>query len=214
LAQDPRSSVRLAAVEAPRNMRNWSPKDRSVICPWAESLLLDKRPMMATRAAALLSRCAGSSVDLLLAHGEQADKSGEFGRGMLPAYRDLCSGMRRRSGGGATKEQCARNRKLLEGLVANNKLDDQTRGLALSALAYQWPDGEALKLAKKHIQSKAPELAGSAARTVQLLERRDAAERAHQARDTGAGPTITHIQTPRVAPTKATKPVRAGTAAP
>ncbi len=176
LVKDERSSVRLAALEAPRNMRNWSPKDRAEICPWAEGLLTDKRPMVATRAAVLLSRCAGGSVDALLARGEEAIKTGEFGRGTLPAYRDLCSGMRRRSGGGATKEQCERNRKLLEAVVAERKLELQARALALSAIAYQWPDADALQLAKRYEKAKEPELARAALQTVQLLERRKDAE--------------------------------------
>ena len=176
LVKDERSSVRLAALEAPKNMRDWSPKDRLAICPWAEGLLSDKRPMVGTRAAALLSRCAGGSIDALLSYGEAALKSGEFGRGMLPAYRDLCSGMRRRSGGGATKEQCLRDRKLLESVVGEKKIEVPARALALSAIAYQWPDAEALKLAKKYTSAHEPELSHGAAQTVQLLERRQAAE--------------------------------------
>jgi len=176
LVQDERSSVRLAALEAPRNMRTWSPKDRAEICPWAEGLLTDQRPMVAARASLLLSRCAGGSVDALLARGEESVKTGQFGRGTLPAYRDLCSGLRRRSGGGATKEQCLRNRKLLETVVNERKLELQARALALSAIAYQWPDAEALKLAQRHEHAKEPELARTAAQTVQLLERRMQAE--------------------------------------
>ncbi len=171
LAKDKRAGVHLAALEAPRNMQNWSPKDRASICPWARELLRDERPMVSFKGAALLSRCSGEYVDALLADGEAALESGSFSRAKLAAHRDVCSAMRRRQGG-ATDAQCQRNRKLLTEAARNQDLDPRTRSLALTAIAYQWPDRESLALAKELSADKARDLASTSQQTIQRLETR------------------------------------------
>lgn len=176
--QHSNAAVRLSALEAPRNMQSWSEKDRAAICPWAQGLLKDTRPMVAERAASLLSRCGGAAVDQLLVHGEEAFEAGRFSRGSLAPYRDLCSGLRRRQGGGATEEQCTRNRNLLRAIAEADGKNEQLRALALSAIAYQWPDEDSVRLAES-VAKKAMEgtLAESAGQTLERLRRRLAAEK-------------------------------------
>jgi hypothetical protein len=171
LAEDKRAPIQLAALEAPRNMPNWSAKDRAAICPWAQPLLVSDNTLVSSKAAALLSRCAGEFVDGLLLQGEASLTNGTFSKAQVAAYRELCSAQRRRTGG-ATDTQCARNRKLLEGVVKNEKLDAGVRAMALMAISNQWPDDGALALAKAQQNQKQPELAQAGAQTVTRLETR------------------------------------------
>lgn len=190
LTKNPHPAVRLAAVEAPRHMQKWTPKDRAQICPWARELLDDERPLLPDRAATLLSRCTGEHVDALLDRGEAEANEHNLSRGLIPAFRDLCSGTRRRAGGGATREQCERNEKLLREVVEDAKSEDQTRALALSAIAYQWPSQSTLTFAKRFQNaSAAPRLSAQAEGTVSRLGNRLSKESSGTNAGTAAGAT-------------------------
>lgn len=171
IAKSAHAALVLAALESPRNMQAWSAKDRASICPWAEMLLADKRPMVASRAAGLLARCSGSSVDLLLEDGETSVEAGTFTLSKLAAHRDVCSTSRRRRGE-VTDAQCARNRALLTSVVKDPKADARTRAQALTAIAYQWPDDESAQLSASLEKSQARELTSVAAKTSERLKRR------------------------------------------
>jgi hypothetical protein len=172
LADDARAPVALAALEAPRNMTAWSEKDRAAICPWAQPLLASPTPMVRSKAVGLLSRCAGPYVDSLLTESEKHLTEHTLDRSHIAAHRDLCSAHRRRSGG-ATDEQCARNRKFLESATKDDKLETSVRTMALHAIAYQWPDAAALSLAKTLTKSQHADLAHAAKTTASRLERPD-----------------------------------------
>lgn len=163
----------LAALESPRNMRDWSAEEQAVLCPWAAGFLGDARPSIASRAATLLGNCGGDFVDKLLDQGETAVKEGRFANTDLAGYRELC-GPRRRTNGGANEAQCLRTRKLLEKVVETKTVDVQARNSALTTLAYQWPDDATLKLAKKLEKNPDRIVAEHAARTIRRLERRQA----------------------------------------
>src|SRR5690606_18082851 len=91
LAKSANTALALAALEAPRNMQAWSAKDRASICPWAEKLLPEERPMVSSRAAGLLARCSGAAIDLLLDYGEANVEAGTLTLSKLAAYREVCS---------------------------------------------------------------------------------------------------------------------------
>lgn len=181
LAKDNNTAVSFAALEAPRNMPNWDESEKAAVCPWAAELLKDPRPNVASRAAGLLSSCGGSFVDQLLDRGEKTLGLGQFNAGELGPYRELCSAATRRQPGGATEKQCERNRQLLSEVIANKKLDSQTRSMALVSLAYQWPDDKTLKLAHSLEKDADKSLAEHAGRTVKRLEQRKASEKASAA---------------------------------
>jgi len=192
LANDKRSPIKLSAIEAPRNMRNWTPKDRAALCPWATGFLKEELPLIIGRAAILVSRCTGEHVDRMLDMGEAELGKHEVSRSLIPAFRDLCSGMRRRAGGGATKEQCDRNRTLLTRMVEDQKMDDQSRALALSAIAYQWPDEVTVKLARSHEKAaKAPALQKQASGTLERLTQRIESEA--KVKSTGTPPLVNQL---------------------
>lgn len=172
LVKDSNSALSFAALEAPRNMYGWTEAEKAAICPWAAALLKDPRPNVATRAAGLLSSCGGDFVDALLDRGEQALKAGRFNAGELGAFRDLCSAANLRDASAASEKQCARNRALLNDVIAVKKLDSQTRSMALASLAYQWPDDKTLKLARSLLKDADKSLAEHADRTVKRLEQR------------------------------------------
>lgn len=174
LASHTNTALALAALEAPRNMQTWSPKDRASICPWAEKLLADKRPMIGSRAAGLLARCSGNFVDILLDDGEASVRAGTFTMSKLAAHRDLCSPSRRRKGE-VTDAQCQRNRALLTSVVKDSKAESKMRAQALAAIAHQWPDEESLKLATSLEKSQPRELSSEAAKTAERLKKRQAA---------------------------------------
>ncbi len=173
LTNDKRGQIVLAAMDAPRNMPNWTDAERAAICPWALPLLSNENNLVASKAAGLLSQCTGEFVDALLTEGEKALADKKLSKQQISAFRDLCNPMRRRAGG-ATDEQCKRNRKLLEDAAKLDALDAGTRAMALSALAYQWPDPEALALAKTLAKSDKPEVAQAANQSIARIEGRSA----------------------------------------
>lgn len=164
----------LSALESPRNMPAWTPEEQAAICPWASDFLADARPSVASRAASLLGNCGGEFVNKLLDKGEAALKEARFTNADVAGYRELCGARKRTQGGGASEEQCTRARKLLEKVVETKGIDVQARNTALTTLAYQWPDEETMKLAKKLEKSPDKLLAEQARRTVQRLEQRTA----------------------------------------
>jgi hypothetical protein len=172
LAKDPNLAIALAALEAPRSMHDWSEAEKAALCPWALELLQDPRQSVASRGAGLLSSCSGDFVDRLLERAESTLKDGKFNLAELAGLRDVCSAANVRQPGGATEQQCQRNRKLLGDVIASKKLDAQLRGQALIALAYQWPDDKTLKLARSLEKNADKNLAEQAGRTVERLEQR------------------------------------------
>jgi hypothetical protein len=177
LVSDPSPALAFAAIDAPRNMFDWSEAEKATICPWAATLVKDAPPNIAARAVSLLASCGGEFVDQLLERGEKALKAGELKTSDLGAYRDLCSASGLRLPGAATESQCERNRKLLTGVVATKKLESQTRSLALVSVAYQWPDDKTLKLAKSLQKDADKGLAERANATVKRLEERKATQK-------------------------------------
>jgi hypothetical protein len=172
LAKDDASHLSPAALESPQNMLNWSTEEQAAICPWATSLLSDTRPLIASKAASLLGNCSGEFIDKLLESGEHALAENKFTSAQLGGYRDLCSPNRRGRQSTATEQQCARCRKLLEKVAEAKGVDQQTRGMALGSLAYQWPDDKTAQLSKRLEKSSDAALVEIAKRTSQRLEQR------------------------------------------
>jgi hypothetical protein len=172
LTRDDASRLSPAALEAPQNMLNWSAEEQAAICPWATELLTDTRPLIASKAASLLGSCSGEFIDTLLEAGERALAENKFTSAQLGGYRDLCSPNRRGRQSSATEQQCTRCRKLLEKVVEAKGVDQQTRGMALGSLAYQWPDEKTIQLSKRMEKSTDTGLAETARRTTQRLEQR------------------------------------------
>jgi hypothetical protein len=206
LAKSPELPVALAAFESPQGMYNWTQPEQAAICPWAAQFLGDPRAPIAAKAAALLSSCSGEYVDRLLEVGESALKAGDFSSARIGAFRDLCAPHRRAQPSPPSDEQCKRARKLLESVIKENKLPEQTRTTALAALAYQWPDSDTMKLATKLKSDSNKSLAEIASRTVARLEQRN-----RQASRTGSGP---HAGDGKAAATTPAPPKRTAAAAP
>jgi hypothetical protein len=162
----------LAALESPTNMYDWTPAEQAAVCPWAAGFLGDARPPVAAKAGTVLGNCGGEHVDRLIEVGEASLKAGDFSSARVSAFRDLCAPHRRARSGGASDEQCARARKLLESVVSTKTLTDQARVTALAALAYQWPDADTLKLARRFEKDPNQSLAENAGRTSARLEQR------------------------------------------
>jgi len=172
LAKSTNIGLVISALDSPRNMHDWTAAEQAAICPWAMEFLDDKRPAVGSRAAMLLASCSGEYIDKLLSHGEAAFKNKSFSTTHVSAYRDLCAPHQVKQESGPSEAQCKRARKLLETVIESKALNEQARITALTSLAYQWPDEDSLKLAKK--MTKAPEknLAEQATRTAERLEQR------------------------------------------
>jgi hypothetical protein len=171
LLKDQRMPVVLAALEAPRSMARWTEQEQAALCPWAKELLTDERPAVAAKAAGLLGSCQGEYVEALVAEGERLLKEKKLTAVHLAAFRDLCSPRRKDRNEAPSDAVCDRNRKLLEAVLADASLDARTRSVALTAIAAQWPDDKSKKLAKKYEQDKDAQLAQTAQRAIQRIER-------------------------------------------
>jgi hypothetical protein len=178
LAKDPSIALVFAALEAPRNMYDWTDEERAAICPWAAEMLNDSRPNVPSRAAGLLGSCGTPFVDTLLERSEKALKAGKFTAGELGPHRDLCSAAALKTKSAPTEKQCERNRKLLTDVINAKSVDAQTRGLALVSLTYQWPDDKSLKLARALEKNDDKSLAERATSVVKRLELRKAGQAA------------------------------------
>ena len=170
LAKDPDTAVVLAALENPRNMNLWTEEERAAICPWAVEFLADQRPVVVAKAAGVLASCNGAPVDKLLDTMESSLQAKTLFTAKISAFRDLCLPRQRTDERGPSDEQCDRSRKLLESAVDNKALDAQARGMALVALAHQWPDKRTLTLAKRYEKSSEKVLAEHAGRVVARLD--------------------------------------------
>jgi hypothetical protein len=170
IAKDPSTAVALAAIESPRNMKDWTTKEQEQICPWATAFLEDKRPPVAGNATAVLSNCAGEHLDALITRIEQLLKDGSFSFVHSTALRDMCRTSK--STNGAADEQCERVRKIQESVVQDSKMQPRVRAMTLSSLAHRWPDKQTLALAKKLESTKELELKKAAEQSVRRLNSR------------------------------------------
>ena len=181
LSQSDQTPIVLAAIESPRHMQRWTKAEQEVICPWARGFVSDPRAPIARNATALLSRCSGKDLDLLLSEASKALKDKSISVLHVSALRDLCSAVRTRRGDAASEPQCRRLRKLLGAVVKEKAIRERTRAFALSAMAYQWPDAATLELAKKFEDAEEAPLRQSARRVFKRLERRLASGKQHRA---------------------------------
>jgi len=172
LAKDPSTAVVLAAIESPRNMKEWTVDEQTAICPWLVSYLDDKRPPVSGNATAALSNCSGEHVSALLEKIEAALQKGDFGFVHSTSLRDLCRKTTGDTAARASEEQCKRVRTLQEKVVADKKLQVRVRAMTLSAIAQQWPDKQTLQLLKKYEKAKEPELKQAATRSMKRVEDR------------------------------------------
>jgi hypothetical protein len=171
LSKSPNSALVLAALDSPSTMPNWSGSEQAEICPWAQSFLRDDRPAIAAKAAGLMTNCGGEYVDKLLDEGERLVKDKRLTRAHLVPFRELCSAAHAGTES-ATAEQCRRNRKFLERLARAGDVEPPTRALALSSIAFQWPDEQALDLAASFGSDKNAALSEASREIAQRLEQR------------------------------------------
>jgi hypothetical protein len=170
------------------------------------------------RAAGLLANCSGEFIDRLLSVGEGLVRDKKITRVQLSAYRDLCSPRRERQPGGGDDAQCERNRKMLSDVVASKDLDEKARAMALSAVSYQWPDEQTLKLAKRFENAPEEQLKQRAVETVKRIERRlervDSRLKAAEPGKTQAGVAPAAAAAPKPAPPQAAPTPKPATPAP
>lgn len=170
LAKDPESAIVLAALEGPRNMQHWSAEEQDAVCPWAESLLDDARPPVASGALALLSNCTGPHLDKLLERAEKAVTDKQYSFVHATALREMCREDRIWTGRGASEAQCKRARAVGEKVVQSTQLPARVRALALNGLGSRWPDKQTLKLVKQLKRDAAPEVKLAAERLDARIE--------------------------------------------
>lgn len=170
--QDPSAAVVLAAIESPRNMKDWTSEEQDAICPWAAGFLDDKRAPVAGNATAVLSHCTGAHLDALLDRIDQILKAGTFSFIHSTALRDMCRKSTPASGGSGSDAQCERVRKLQESVVNSDKLQARVRAMTLTSLAHRWPDKQTMTLAKKYEKSKEVELQKAAEQSIRRLDDR------------------------------------------
>jgi hypothetical protein len=114
-------------------------------------------------------------VDKLLSKGEELLKAGTLNQAQITPFRDVCSPVRRNRVGTeepqVTDQQCSRNRKFLEKVLATSTVDGRTKAMTLSALTYQWPDDQTKRLLEKFQKSSDPELAKHASDMLRRFDR-------------------------------------------
>jgi hypothetical protein len=164
LAKAKQAGIVLAALESPKNMRQWTEEEQRAICPWAEPFLDDPRLPVAGNATAILANCTGASLDLLLGGVEKSVKGKDYSFVQATALREMCRKGTAAGAPRATEAQCRRARQLQEAAVKNSKLSGRVRALTLSALGSRWPDQQTLALAKRLTADAAPELKQAAKR--------------------------------------------------
>ena len=184
LAEGASTSLAVAALEAPRNMANWTSAEQDVLCPWALGFLRQSDERRAARAAQLLVNCRGDHVDGILALGQELDGQGRLTRSRLTAFREICQGQ-------GSEAQCEENLGFLEALLTSEKNQADLRTMAFSAIMYQVADPQApdqlddqgprvqllRRLAARFSKDEDPWVAKLAARTLRGLESRQVAKK-------------------------------------
>ncbi len=174
LSSDPGAAVVLAAIESPRNMKNWTAEEQAAICPWAEGFLKDERATVTGNAAGVLSHCTGAHLDQLLSSIERLVQDHQFTFTHATALRDVCAkkAANAEDAARATEKQCEKVRTLQEKAIKDGKLAPRVRSMTLSTMAYNWPDRRSYDFARTLRQGEPDEVV----RTAQQIEQRLAAK--------------------------------------
>ncbi len=171
LGSDPGAAVVLAAIESPRNMRDWSTAEQAAICPWAAQFLDDARAPVAGNAMAVLSNCSGKELDHLLDSLEKSLKEKQFSFIQATALRDICGTPQMRKEEKATDAQCKRVRALHANAAKSRDVQERVRAMVLSSLAHLWPDERTISLSKQLASGPESDLKKTAEQIVVRLER-------------------------------------------
>jgi hypothetical protein len=167
----------LAAVSALNALPSPTGDENAKICPWAEPYLGADAPEVEEseifeQAGYILTGCRGEWIDKLLAFGEAQRAKNRFDRRYYFVFRDMCFGgfMGGEENANATEAQCEANYAFLEKVVNTEGVPAEGRGLALGAIGYQRRDEKSLKLMKKYLKSKVPEIKETAEEYKKMLE--------------------------------------------
>lgn len=119
LAKSTEPRMVIAALDAPRNMYNYTDEEKNAICPWALSYLNNDDPQVAFRAGATLNLCAGKFIDAVLDECEKKAVRGGLKAPfsfLLTNFTFSCKEMYGSPPTG-TKEQCARREVLKKKII-------------------------------------------------------------------------------------------------
>ncbi len=165
------TAVVLAAIESPRNMRDWTTAEQESICPWAVQFLEDSRSPVAGNAMAVVSNCTGKELDRLLERIERTLKDKQFSFIHSTALRDVCGPASKRRERAATEAQCSTVRRLQEKAARSSDVKGRVRAMVLSSLASAWPDAKTLALARSLEKESDIDVGRTAGQIVTRLER-------------------------------------------
>jgi hypothetical protein len=160
----------LAALESPRNMRDWTEPEQAALCAWGRTFLTDARLLVASTAGALFVNCEGEHLDRLLDDVEAAIKKKALAVAHVAAVRELCSPIRLRERD--APPQCVRIRALLTRILRSTQAPTPIRASALAALVYQFGDDVTLNEVRRAGKTGDPKLKATAQRFARRLQRR------------------------------------------
>lgn len=180
LAASENLELALAAVEAPRLMGGRTVEENKKICDWMKEIVTSGRPMLETRAAAFLTGCGPSYLDMVLSLDEKrwSQREALLGGG-LATYGNVCRVGEKNPYGTPTKSQCARLKKLATAIVTDTSTREGERVQALNVLAEQFPGKDTLALAGRFANER---------QTTALARRAQTAMR-----DLGGAPPPDHV---------------------
>lgn len=163
-----------AAVEALRNMSDWTAEEQDVLCPFALSLIVHPDAARAARATQALTHCTGKHVDELLTRSRALLAAGKLDNSHLAAFMDVCRGPENVASG-----RCAASLDFLQSIVDDENNPSRVRIGAVSTIVRQLAgDGQAaplpredserlLKLLKKHSNDADPAVAKHSSRMLE-----------------------------------------------
>lgn len=190
--------VAASALESLRRMPGQTDEQKAQICDFVSPWVSDPRPSVAGKAVSLSSTCGGKYVDVALAEAEKRAAGGDLSAAFVRGFDQLCLDRRGKTYG--TGEQCKRERRWLEAVLAKKALGEDVRQFALLGLGLQFPDDKTAALANTYAAADEKRLKSAAqrvARSVASKQKRGQAVGATAAKGPGAS---------QAKPTPASKP--------
>lgn len=167
--------LKLAAFEAPNQMKKWTDSESKEICAWAASLIKQDDSEWNAGPARLLLRCndAVNMRAVLLDEATRRFNDGRYGRPFAFAMSTICTPSVWEVTPNPPKTVCIRAEMLLKKIIASDKIKPRERAYAVTSYAKQFENAETLKYLQELTKSKEPLVVKAAKAELAKIDRKN-----------------------------------------
>jgi len=167
--------LKLAAFEAPNQMKKWTDPESKEICGWAASLIKEDDSKWNAGPARLLLRCndAVNMRTTLLDEATRRFNDGRYGRPFAFAMSTVCAPSVWEVTPNPPKTICIRAELLLKKIIESDKIKPRERAYAVTSYVKQFASAETLKYLQELTKSKEPLVAKAAKAELAKIDRKN-----------------------------------------